>query len=277
MTQQLATTLDRVAAALGKAKRVLFVTGAGLSADSGLPTYRGVGGLYEGVDTDEGLPIEAILSSKVLRDRPALTWKYLRVVEQAARRASFNAAHHLIAQLERERGGVLVLTQNVDGLHQRAGSRSVIDIHGDLHDIICSRCRRQRRVANYESLPPLPRCAACGGPERPNVVLFGEALPDAKVDWLRGELERGFDMVVSIGTSGAFPYIRLPMLRAQALGWSSADINPQANPMSAHAEHHLPLHAAEACEALWARLTRAHASSRTAAIGSVSASSSYAG
>ena len=250
--------LDRVAAQLAKARRVLFVTGAGVSADSGLPTYRGVAGLYETMGTRDGLPIEDVLSGGMFRRRPELTWKYLLEVEQASRRATCNAAHWLIADLERARGGVLVLTQNVDGFHHRAGSRNVIDIHGNLHDIVCTRCRRQRTVTSYADLAPLPHCSSCGGVERPDVVLFGENLPEQKLEWLHRELEVGFDMVISIGTSGLFPYIRLPMIRAQVLGWSSADINPAATPMSARAQHHLQLRAAVAADALRERLCRRH-------------------
>jgi NAD-dependent deacetylase len=256
MTEEHEAALDRVAALLASAGRVLFVTGAGVSADSGLPTYRGLGGLYQDVTTPEGLPIEAILSRDMFRQRPELTWKYLLEVEQASRGATCNAAHRVIAELELELGTVTVLTQNVDGFHHLAGSRNVIDIHGNLHDILCTRCRRHRRVSSYAELAPLPRCSSCGGVERPDVVLFGENLPEEKLDWLMRELGHGFDMVVSVGTSGTFPYIRLPMQHAQVNGWPSVDINPLANSMTAYAEHHLPLRAADACEALWARIQR---------------------
>jgi NAD-dependent deacetylase len=251
-----AATLDRVAELLGKAHRVLFITGAGLSADSGLPTYRGLGGLYERNATEDGMPIEAVLSQSMFRQKPELTWKYLLEVEQACRGASFNAAHRIIAGLESKLDCVIVLTQNVDGFHHLAGSSNVIDIHGDLHQIACTRCRRKRRVSSYAGFPALPRCQSCGAVERPDVVLFGESLPEEKLETLTRELGCGFDLVVSVGTSGTFPYIRLPMIRAQVFGWPSVDINPQSTPMTALAEYHLPLRAATACEALWQRLAR---------------------
>jgi NAD-dependent deacetylase len=256
MTEEHAAALDRVATLLASSRRVLFVTGAGVSADSGLPTYRGLGGLYRDVATPDGLPIETILSRDMFRQRPELTWKYLLEVERATRGATCNAAHRLIAELELELGTVTVLTQNVDGFHHLAGSRKVIDIHGNLHQIVCTRCRRHRHVASYAELSPLPRCTSCGGVERPDVVLFGENLPEEKLDWLMRELGHGFDMVVSVGTSGTFPYIRLPMQHAQVYGWPSVDINPLANPMTAYAQHHLPLRAAAACEALRERIRR---------------------
>jgi NAD-dependent deacetylase len=255
-TTEYDASLDRVATLLNSSRRVLFVTGAGVSADSGLPTYRGLGGLYENAPTPEGLPIEAILSRDMFRQRPELTWRYLLEVERNCRGATCNAAHRMIAELESELGSVTVLTQNVDGFHHLAGSQNVIDIHGNLHVIVCTRCRRRRSVSNYAELAPLPRCSSCGGVERPDVVLFGENLPEEKLDRLLRELGHGFDLVVSIGTSGTFPYIRLPMLRAQINGWASVDINPEHNPMTAHAELHLPLRAAEACEALGQKLRK---------------------
>src|SRR5437660_463153 len=94
-------TVDRVVGHLGRAHSVLFVTGAGLSADSGLPTYRGVGGLYEGGETEEGLAIEEMLSGEVFRERPDWTWKYLRQIERACRAARFNRGHAVIAEAER--------------------------------------------------------------------------------------------------------------------------------------------------------------------------------
>jgi len=253
--RDLNTTLDSVAQDLARARRLLVVTGAGLSAESGLPTYRGVGGLYEDTATAEGIPIERVLSGTMFKTRPELTWKYLHQVEQACRAATCNEGHRMIARLERKLEKVVVLTQNVDGFHHAAGSSHVIDIHGDLHEIQCTSCPRNRRVRSYAGLPALPRCL-CGAPERPQVVLFGEQLSEAKVSALMAELSRGFDMVMSIGTSGLFPYIRLPMIRAKVYGWPSVDINPEQNPLTAYARHHLPLRASEACEALWQRFER---------------------
>jgi NAD-dependent deacetylase len=255
MTNEHAGTIDHIVQALAGARRVLFVTGAGLSADSGLPTYRGVGGLYDGMSTADGLPIERVLSGEMFRRQPELTWKYLLQVERACRAANHNAGHRIIASFERRFEHVVVLTQNVDGLHQRAGSTRVIDIHGDLHVLVCTRCGRERRVASYAALPALPRCS-CGAVERPAVVLFGENLPETKLQGFLRELERGFDFVFSVGTSGTFPYIRLPMIRAQVFQWPSADINPERNPMTTYARYHLPLRASDACEALWQRLQR---------------------
>ena len=119
-------TIERIAQLLAQSRRVLFVTGAGISADSGLPTYRGVAGLYEGKETEDGLPIEAALSGDVFARRPDITWKYLAQIERNCRGAKPNAAHRTIAELEARLPYVLVFTQNVDGLHRRVGSRNLI-------------------------------------------------------------------------------------------------------------------------------------------------------
>src|SRR5262245_60607587 len=115
--------IDRVVELLKPSKRLLFVTGAGLSADSGMPTYRGVGGLYEDRSTPEGWPIERILSGPMLEVRPELTWKYLAEIGNAVRGRTFNRGHAAIAEMERHFADVWVLTQNVDGFHRLAGSR----------------------------------------------------------------------------------------------------------------------------------------------------------
>ena len=113
--------IARVAQAIKQAERILLITGAGLSADSGLPTYRGVGGLYNG-HTAEGLPIEAALSGYMLQRDPALCWKYLAELGKACLGAQANAGHYAIAELQRRKPQCWLLTQNIDGYHRAAGS-----------------------------------------------------------------------------------------------------------------------------------------------------------
>ncbi|MBN1612305.1 MAG: NAD-dependent protein deacylase, partial [Polyangiaceae bacterium] len=110
--------LDQVTGWLEVARRVLFITGAGISADSGLPTYRGVGGLYNRGVTEDGMAIEEALSGDVFSSRPEVTWRYLRQIEAACRDATCNRAHNVIALLERGPREIWVLTQNVDGFHR---------------------------------------------------------------------------------------------------------------------------------------------------------------
>ncbi|UUD63963.1 NAD-dependent deacylase [Pseudomonas seleniipraecipitans] len=219
--------LLRIASAIGEARRMLIITGAGLSADSGLPTYRGIGGLYNG-HTDEGLPIEVALSGDMLRSDPALCWKYLAQLGHACLGAQPNEGHRAIAQLQVLKPDCWVLTQNIDGYHRAAGSPSerLIEIHGELAPLHCHQCgaadeqlhEHLRRV-----LPPL--CGNCGGVLRPPVTLFGEMLPQAAVTRLYAELEKGFDLVMSVGTSASFPYIVEPVWRARQSGGVTVEVN----------------------------------------------------
>jgi NAD-dependent deacetylase len=246
--------IEEAVSCLRKASSVLFITGAGISADSGLPTYRGIGGLYEEAQTPEGIPIEEALSGEMMRRHPAITWKYIHQIEASSRGASFNRAHSVLAEAERRFERVWVLTQNVDGLHRKAGSTNVIDIHGDVHDIFCTRCDYRTTVEDYAQLAPLPHCPNCGAPLRPDVVLFGELLPLSKVETLERELRRGFDVVFSIGTTSVFPYIARPVVEARMRRRATIEINPGETLISGEVDVKLAMRAAEACEALWARL-----------------------
>lgn len=223
---ELAHIVRAVGLRLARAERVLFITGAGISADSGLPTYRGVGGIYDGVATADGVNIEEALSGAMLRRHPAITWKYLGQIEAACRGAQPNAAHYAIAELERQKPGVLTLTQNVDGLHSAAGVQNLIEIHGCLKRLACTRCDWQIELETYAGLALPPVCPACAALVRPQVVLFGENLPVDQLERLYAELELGFDMVFSIGTSALFPYIVEPVLWARSQGIATVEINP---------------------------------------------------
>lgn len=243
--------VDRVVDLLAQSRRLLFITGAGISADSGLPTYRGIGGLYNAETTEDELPIEELLSGDTMRRQPELTWKYLSQIEQACRGARSNRGHQVIAEMENRFERVVVLTQNVDGLHRQAGSRNVIDIHGDLHVLFCTRCPFRNIVTGYAGLALPPRCPQCQSFLRPDVVLFGEALPMPKVAQLYAEHENGFDLVFTIGTTSVFPYIAAPVVKAVMEGKPTVEINPGTSEVSRLVRVRLALGAAEALDAIW--------------------------
>lgn len=247
------TSINQIAARLDRAQRVLFITGAGISADSGLPTYRGVGGLYNGNDTEDGMPIEDALSGDVFAAQPEVTWKYLLQIERNCRGAEPNAAHRFIAALERRLSGVLVLTQNVDGLHRQAGSRNLIEIHGGLRNLHCTICDFGTIGQDYAQLAMPPRCPHCSAIVRPDIVLFGEALPAGAIDRLFAEMQRGFDMVFIIGTSAVFPYISQPVEWAAQCGIPTVEINPVRTHLSEIVDFQLPLGAVGAMNAIAAR------------------------
>jgi NAD-dependent deacetylase len=249
-------TLDRalveqVAGLLARAGSALFVTGAGLSAESGLPTYRGIGGLYGGGAGVEGYPIESVLSGEMLAARPDLTWRYLLDVEAACREARPNRGHEILARIGQRLARVVVLTQNVDGFHRAAGSKNVIEIHGDLHDLRCTACAWRTRVDSFAGLAAPPGCPQCGAVVRPDVVLFGEPLPDAAFARLEDELARGFDIVFSIGTSAQFPYVARPTLLARSEGVPTIEINPDTTELSDIVDIRLQSGARHALRAIW--------------------------
>lgn len=242
----------QTAAALRHAKRILIITGAGLSADSGLPTYRGVGGLYNG-QTDDGLPIEMALSGPMLRRDPALCWKYIAQLGSACLGGQPNAAHYAIAQLQRRKPECWVLTQNVDGYHRAAGSppERLIEIHGRLAPLYCQSCGAEDpQLSQHLQRPLPPLCAHCHGVLRPPVVLFEEMLPELALNVLYEEMAKGFDAVLSIGTTASFPYIHEPMLRTRVAGGFTAEINPSSTDHSIHMDVFLRCRALDVMEDL---------------------------
>jgi NAD-dependent deacetylase len=181
---------------------LLVLTGAGVSAESGLPTYRGTGGLWR------SLRFERLASPEGFLDDPALVWRFYSERREAALRAEPNPGHRALVEVERRLGDrFLLVTQNVDGLHRRAGSNRLIEIHGRLLATRCSRCLRpetEDQTAYPEGI--VPRCDGCGAPLRPAVVWFGEALdPESlgAIDRFLGRWRRGRLLFVAAGTSGS--------------------------------------------------------------------------
>ncbi len=249
---QIEVLVDR----LKSANSVLFITGAGMSADSGLPTYRGVGGLYENGDTEDGLPIEVALSGPVFRRQPEITWKYLGQIERGTRGASFNRGHQVLAALENRLSRCWILTQNVDGFHTEAGSKNVIEIHGNLHHLSCTQCHRHVTVKDYSGISIPPVCQSCGALMRPEVVLFEEQLPLEALEILERELRNPFDIAISIGTSSYFPYIVQPVIDARRVGTFTIEINPTQTIISELVDLKFSVGAAQVLDEVWKRLDR---------------------
>lgn len=249
-----AADIATFAAWVENASRILFITGAGISADSGLPTYRGVGGLYDGAGTEDGIDIEDALSGPMLRAHPEVCWKYIGQVEEACRGARPNRAHEVIAELGRRREGVFVLTQNVDGLHGAAGTDAPIEIHGNVHQLACTACSWEKQVPSYAGLTLPPSCPQCAALVRPAVVLFGEMLPPAALARVRDELHRGFELVVIIGTTAAFPYIAAPVHMAAGWGAPTVEINPGVSAVSDRVDLRFVGRAAPTMDALFSAL-----------------------
>jgi NAD-dependent deacetylase len=245
--------ISQAASLLKSCRSILFITGAGISADSGLPTYRGIGGLYDNQTTEDGMSIETALSVSTLRTRPELTWKYISQIEKKCRGARFNRGHEIIAKMETHFERVWILTQNVDGFHRDAGSRNVINIHGDIHQLICSNCNWKQRVIDFSGLSIPPLCPECQALIRPDVVFFGEIIPAHSLAMLSSQLEMGFDLTFSIGTTSVFPYIMQPVILARHQGRPTIEINPGRTEISDLVDIKINQGAAAALDLIWKR------------------------
>jgi NAD-dependent deacetylase len=156
--------------------------------------------------------------------------------------AQANAGHYAIAELQRRKPQCWLLTQNIDGYHRAAGSPMdrVIEIHGELAPLYCQSCGAEdAELASHLERPLPPLCKQCAGVLRPPVVLFEEMLPEQAIGTLYDEVRKGFEVVISIGTSASFPYIVEPLLRTRQAGGFTVEINPQRTDLSGRVNVHL--------------------------------------
>ena len=175
--------------------RLFVLTGAGVSAESGLATFRGSGGLWNGHRVEDVATPNAWLAD------PALVWRFYSMRRRDAEAAAPNAAHHALASLEQRLGDNFFLcTQNVDDLHERAGSQRVHHMHGSLFQSRCTRCEQPFPDRSINDGPRLPRCFVCGATVRPHIVWFGE-MP-LQMDLIYQRLYRSTTLLV-VGTSGS--------------------------------------------------------------------------
>jgi NAD-dependent deacetylase len=225
---------------LKSVRSVGVITGAGVSAESGIRTYRGKGGLYD--DPDEGERTVEAVSGPTLRADPDRTWRAISRMIRMAGEARPNRGHVAIAAIERKVERFVLLTQNVDGLHQLAGSSNIIDIHGNIFETKCMSCGKgglleRGAVVQFDSAP---RCPRCSGVIRPDVVLFEEMLPEEKVDRIRLEFALNTpDLVMAVGTTALFPYIIQPVVIAGRTGKLTVEINPENTMLSDHVDYSL--------------------------------------
>ena len=212
-----------------KPRRVVVMTGAGVSADSGIPTFRGPGGLWRNFRPEE------LATPEAFQRDPALVWEWYEWRRGLIREAQPNAAHEAIARLP----DALVVTQNVDGLHARAGSHDVIELHGNVFRVRCVREGNPRM--HVDAFPDLPPRCACGALLRPDVVWFGEALPEDAMPRAYAALQTA-DLLLVIGTSGVvYPAAGL----ARAYEGVSIEVNPDTS-LGSTCTYLIPARAAEA-------------------------------
>ena len=222
----------RIAALLRRGTFNVVLTGAGVSTESGLPDFRSNAGLWRGID-----PARVASLSAFHRD-PQAFYAFYQTRLAALAGAAPNAAHRAIAGLEALGAVHLVVTQNVDGLHQRAGSRDVVEVHGNLREARCAGCGSLRPIAEMAGplrSGTLPRCAACGGLLRPNVVLFEELLPAAAYDRAASACGTCRVLLVVGSSLAVYPVAGLPALAARR-GASLVIVNREPTPLDGQAE-----------------------------------------
>ena len=214
--------LDKAARLIARLGRVVALTGAGISADSGIPTFRGRDGLWRRFKPEE------LATPEAFERNPRLVWEWYRWRMEIIAGARPNPGHYALAELERLGLLECIITQNVDGLHQKAGSRRVIELHGNIWRARCTRCGyRVVFEKPPEEIPP--RCPRCGGLLRPDVVWFGEPIPE---DAWREAVECTLNarVMLVVGTSGVvYPAALLPrMAREQGALIVEVNVEPSA-------------------------------------------------
>jgi NAD-dependent deacetylase len=209
-------------------QRILVITGAGVSAESGIPTFRGKDGYWRNFD-----PAKLATPEGFARN-PKLVWEWYRERREQIRSARPNPAHEAIARMAASVSEFLLVTQNVDDLHERSGvsSERMVQIHGDIFVTRCSECdERYRKKDEDEKI--LPRCCACGSRMRPGVVWFGEQLDLLNMEKVESFLAAGpCDVVIVAGTTAMFGYIIDWAARAGSQDGRLIEVNPETTALS---------------------------------------------
>ena len=226
---------------LERYESIVFFTGAGLSAECGLPTYRGAGGIWSSYNYED------YACQRAFDLDPEKVWDFHDERRRIMGEAEPGLAHTMIAAVQRERASTRIVTQNIDGLHQRGGATGVIELHGSVWRVRCE-CGGPPRE-NHEQ-PISRRCSDCQAYRRPDIVWFEDPMQEAPLR-AAAEAIANCDLLISIGTSGVvYPAAALPQLATQA-GALCLEINPQETPVSGAYQIHMRAGASEALSALW--------------------------
>jgi NAD-dependent deacetylase len=244
--REISEVLERAAQSVIGARKIVVLTGAGVSKESGIPTFRdALTGLWANYSQEKLATVEGFL------DDPPLVWQWYDSRRQTISNVKPNAGHHALAELEKFVREVVVVTQNIDGLHKAAGSKTVIELHGNIGRIKCF--ENEHEALNIPFGLKEPPLCHCGSLLRPAVVWFGEPLP-------AHELSQAFilaeesDVIMVVGTSGlVHPAASIPFL-AKRHGATVIEVNPERTPISDIAEIHLEGASAKILPDLLARL-----------------------
>lgn len=228
-----------------RASSAAVMTGAGVSAESGVPTFRGAGGLWKKYRAEDLATPEAFAKD------PALVWEWYRWRQSIIAGCLPNQAHYTLAEMENYWDNFILITQNIDGLHARAGSKKILELHGNIWK---SRCTRDGKIFDYvEKDEPIPKCAACGAILRPHVVWFREAL-DSKILEKAFEKSKTAEVFFVIGTSSIVQPAASLSLVAKDSGILLVEINPDETPITPLADLSLREKAGVILPEIWKEL-----------------------
>lgn len=210
-------------------ERIVFFTGAGMSAESGIPTYRGSGGLWKEYNYED------YACQRAFDRQPEKVWDFHDARRKMVAGCEPNPGHRIVTQVQKQKPGTRIVTQNIDGMHQRAGATVEAELHGSLWRV---RCDDDGVVREDLTVPMDPRRCSCGAYWRPDIVWFEDAL-DHRVVRRAVEALEGCDLLVSVGTSAVvYPAAELPRI-AMARGVPSVEVNLEETPMSALYQYRL--------------------------------------
>jgi NAD-dependent deacetylase len=222
--QQIQTSIRELKEKLWQARHVAVLTGAGISAESGVPTFRGAGGLWRQFRAMDLATPEAFS-----RD-PKLVWEFYNWRRELINPLSPNPGHYALAEIERRAPRFTLITQNIDGLHKKAGSKNIIELHGNIWWVRCTGCEALSEDLRVP-LPQLPACESCGSLLRPHVVWFGEMLDPRNLDAAYQSIS-ACDLMLVIGTSGTVQPAASMGVQAKRGGATVAEINLDPTPYS---------------------------------------------
>jgi NAD-dependent deacetylase len=238
VTTEASAAVSRAASLIRQARHLTAFTGAGISVESGIPPFRGEGGLWTKYDP-------RMLEIRFFLERPEAAWPVLKeIFYNHFGAARPNRAHEVLAAWEARGLLKTVITQNIDNMHFEAGSRNVIEYHGNSRTLVCLACR-EHRPATPEALAVLPPRCPCGGSLKPDMVFFGEGIPCAAADGADAAAEATDCMLVVGSTGEVYPAARVPR-RARERGAAIVEINPVPSEFTGIVDVRIPLGAAEA-------------------------------
>lgn len=229
MTSAISETL---VAHLRDVRSIVAFTGAGVSAESGVPTFRGADGIWAKLRPEELASMDGFMKN------PPLVWEWYAHRKKIISMIQPNAGHYALVDMEKLTPNFAVITQNIDNLHRRAGSKTVHELHGNIERNYCMKCGKTFGNEFVLAVAGPPRCDACGGMVRPDVVWFGEMLPED--EWESSvKATEGADLFLSVGTSAVvYPAASLPLI-AKRSGAYLVEINPEPTPITADVDEFL--------------------------------------